>query len=153
MRHSASVAAWHSISGWIDKNAAAPVLSCGISSIEMPSKSNSVRFRKSVAVCPALVGGPKKFSGMIGSSLRLARVTRTLRQGHASLPHGYGHVFDTPIGSVTIRLRLNALTGCDDSDPIAKTPYRKNVAIRIERAAPLEVAAMKENVTRVLAMA
>jgi hypothetical protein len=119
----------------------------------MKRKSNSVRFRKSVAVCPAFVGGPKKFSGMIGSGLRLAWVTRTLRQGHASLPPGYGHVFDTPIGSVTIRLRLNALSGSDDSDPIAKTPYRKNVAIRIERAAPLDVAAMKESVTRVLAMA
>lgn len=89
----------------------------------------------------------------VGRIVVRVETDEALRRGQASLPHGYGQVFDTPNGSATIGPRLNVLTDCDDCDPIAKTPYHKNVAIRIERASPLEVAAMEENLTRISAMA
>jgi anaerobic selenocysteine-containing dehydrogenase len=71
-----------------------------------------------------------------------------LRAGQASLPHGYGQIYDTPAGPVTVGPRLNLITDCDDCDPIARTPYHKNVAIRVERATPDEVRAMEEQEAR-----
>lgn len=73
-----------------------------------------------------------------------------LRKGQASLPHGYGQVFDTTEGQVTVGPRLNILTDCDDCDPIAKTPYHKNVAIRVRPATPDEIVSM-ERQARVIA--
>jgi anaerobic selenocysteine-containing dehydrogenase len=55
-----------------------------------------------------------------------------LRLGQASLPHGYGQIYDTPQGKVTIGPRLNVLTMTEDCDPIARTPHHKNVAVRVE---------------------
>jgi anaerobic selenocysteine-containing dehydrogenase len=55
-----------------------------------------------------------------------------LRRGQASLPHGYGQIYDTPQGKVTIGPRLNLITSTEDCDPIARTPHHKNVAIRCE---------------------
>lgn len=62
-----------------------------------------------------------------------------LRRGQASLPHGYGQIYDTPQGKVTIGPRLNIITMAEDCDPIARTPHHKNVAIRIELPLPGEV--------------
>jgi anaerobic selenocysteine-containing dehydrogenase len=67
----------------------------------------------------------------------------TLRLGQASLPHGFGQVFDLPRGQVTVGPRLNVLTDCDDCDPLTKTPHHKNVAIRITPAGVEEIAAME----------
>lgn len=71
-----------------------------------------------------------------------------LRPGQASLPHGYGQIYDTPAGEVTVGPRLNLITDCDDCDPIARTPYHKNVAIRVEPATADEVRAMEEQEAR-----
>lgn len=62
-----------------------------------------------------------------------------LRLGQASLPHGYGQVYDTPQGKVTIGPRLNMITMTEDCDPIARTPHHKNVAIRVELPTPEEI--------------
>ncbi len=62
-----------------------------------------------------------------------------LRLGQASLPHGYGQIYDTPQGKVTIGPRLNLITMTEDCDPIARTPHHKNVAIRVELPTPEEV--------------
>ena len=75
-----------------------------------------------------------------------------LRKGQASLPHGYGQILDTPEGQVTVGPRLNMLTDCDDCDPIAKTPYHKNVAIRVRPAAPDEVISMERQARIIAAM-
>lgn len=72
-----------------------------------------------------------------------------LRIDQASLPHGYGQIYDTPVGQVTVGPRLNLITDCDDCDPIARTPYHKNVAIRVERATTEEIRAMEEQEARV----
>lgn len=62
-----------------------------------------------------------------------------LRLGQASLPHGYGQIYDTPHGKVTIGPRLNVITMTEDCDPIARTPHHKNVAIRVELPTPDEI--------------
>lgn len=67
-----------------------------------------------------------------------------LRAGQASLPHGYGQIYDTPQGKVTIGPRLNVLTMTEDCDPIARTPHHKNVAIRVELPTAEEIAFHEE---------
>jgi hypothetical protein len=49
---------------------------------------------------------------------------------------------------VTVGPRLNLITDCDDCDPIARTPYHKNVAVRVELATRDEVLAMEEQEAR-----
>ena len=67
-----------------------------------------------------------------------------LRLGQASLPHGYGQIYDTPNGKVTIGPRLNVLTLQEDCDPISRTPHHKNVAIRLELPTADEIAFHEE---------
>ncbi len=67
-----------------------------------------------------------------------------LRLGQASLPHGYGQIYDTPNGKVTIGPRLNVITMTEDCDPIARTPHHKNVAIRVELPTADEIAFHEE---------
>ena len=84
----------------------------------------------------------------IGRIVVKTEVDEKLRPGQASLPHGYGQIYDTPGGQVTVGPRLNMITDCDDCDPIAKTPYHKNVAIRVRRPTPDEVEAMEVQAAR-----
>jgi anaerobic selenocysteine-containing dehydrogenase len=79
----------------------------------------------------------------IGRIVVRVEADANLRAGQASLPHGHGQIYDTAAGQVTVGPRLNLITDCDDCDPIARTPYHKNVAIRVERATAEEVRAMQ----------
>ena len=80
----------------------------------------------------------------VGRIVVRTEVDDNLRPGQASLPHGYGQIYDTPAGQVTVGPRLNLLTDCDDCDPIARTPYHKNVAVRVERPTEAEMRRMDE---------
>ncbi|HZZ37193.1 MAG TPA: molybdopterin dinucleotide binding domain-containing protein, partial [Caulobacteraceae bacterium] len=80
----------------------------------------------------------------VGRIVVRTEVDDKLRPGQASLPHGYGQIYDTSAGQVTVGPRLNLLTDCDDCDPIARTPYHKNVAVRVERATAAEIRKMDE---------
>jgi anaerobic selenocysteine-containing dehydrogenase len=80
----------------------------------------------------------------VGRIVVRTEVDDNLRPGQASLPHGYGQIYDTPAGQVTVGPRLNLLTDCDDCDPIARTPYHKNVAVRVERPTLAEIRRMDE---------
>jgi anaerobic selenocysteine-containing dehydrogenase len=84
----------------------------------------------------------------IGRIVVRVEADANLRVGQASLPHGYGQIYDTAGGQVTVGPRLNLITDCDDCDPIARTPYHKNVAIRVERATAEEVRTMEEQEAR-----
>ena len=84
----------------------------------------------------------------VGRIVVKTEVDENLRPGQASLPHGYGQIYDTPSGQVTVGPRLNMITDCDDCDPIAKTPYHKNVAVRVTRPTPGEVEAMEAQAAR-----
>lgn len=83
----------------------------------------------------------------VGRIVVKTEVDENLRRGQASLPHGYGQVFDTAHGQVTVGPRLNMITASDDCDPIAKTPYHKNVAIRVVRPTDEEVRTMSAQAT------
>ncbi len=67
-----------------------------------------------------------------------------LRLGQASIPHGYGQIYDTPQGKVTIGPRLNMITMTEDCDPIARTPHHKNVAICVELPSAHEITFYEE---------
>jgi hypothetical protein len=43
---------------------------------------------------------------------------------------------------------LNLITDCEDCDPIARTPYHKNVAVRVEPATSAEARMMDEQEAR-----
>jgi anaerobic selenocysteine-containing dehydrogenase len=89
----------------------------------------------------------------VGRIVVSVEADENLRPGQASLPHGYGQIYDTPAGQVTVGPRLNVLTDCDDCDPIARTPYHKNVAVRVERPSASEVRTMTEQEARMPAIA
>jgi anaerobic selenocysteine-containing dehydrogenase len=71
----------------------------------------------------------------------------TMRRGQLSLPHGYGQSYPAPVGRgrFTNGPRINVLTSGDHRDPIAGTPYHKNVPVRLERATPHEARAAEAN--------
>lgn len=48
------------------------------------------------------------------------------------MPHGYGQAFPDGEGNRLVDgPRLNLITAHDDCDPIAATPYHKNVAVHL----------------------
>jgi anaerobic selenocysteine-containing dehydrogenase len=69
----------------------------------------------------------------------------SVREGLLALPHGYGQSYPTRDG---VRLnngpRVNLLTGRDNCDPVAGTPYHKHVRVRLERLPAAEAAAYEE---------
>jgi anaerobic selenocysteine-containing dehydrogenase len=77
----------------------------------------------------------------------------SLRRGVVSLPHGYGQLYPDGEGSVVVGPRLNLITASADCDPIAATPYHKNVAVRLTAAGPQSAAAAEEMSQRVRAIA
>jgi anaerobic selenocysteine-containing dehydrogenase len=87
----------------------------------------------------ATAGGWLAVVTAVGRLVARVEADPRLRPGQASMPHGYGQIYDTPEGKVTIDPRLNMITITDDCDPIARTPYHKNVAIRVELPTPAEI--------------
>ncbi|TWT15186.1 molybdopterin-dependent oxidoreductase [Reyranella sp. CPCC 100927] len=66
----------------------------------------------------------------------------TMRRGQLALPHGYGQAYPTADGGRLVNgPRVNLLTSGDHRDPIAGTPYHKNVPVRLARATAQEAAA------------
>ncbi|MBV8953788.1 MAG: hypothetical protein JO179_06610, partial [Solirubrobacterales bacterium] len=67
-----------------------------------------------------------------GSCTTPVEITETMRAGHVSLPNGYGLTYgaDGPVTGVA----TNELTESSRRDPIAGTPWHKNVPARIVRA-------------------
>jgi anaerobic selenocysteine-containing dehydrogenase len=61
-------------------------------------------------------------------------ITDEVPQGLLSMPHGYG--FDYPEhDESTMGAMANILTPTEECDPLAKTPYHKNVRVRLEKVA------------------
>jgi anaerobic selenocysteine-containing dehydrogenase len=92
-----------------------------------------------LAAAHGIQGGWMAVATLAGRLVVRVEADPRLRLGQASLPHGYGQIYDTPQGKVTIGPRLNILTMTEDCDPIARTPHHKNVAIRVELPTPEEV--------------
>ena len=77
----------------------------------------------------------------------------SLRRGVVALPHGYGQSY--PPDGVGKRIvagpRINIITSSDDCDPIAATPYHKNVQVRLAPLDPASAAEAEANSVRALA--
>lgn len=78
----------------------------------------------------------------------------SMRRGLVALPHGYGQSYpDGEGGRIVDGPRLNVITAHDDCDPIAATPYHKNVAVHLAPVAGAEAAAAEAASARVRAVA
>lgn len=88
-----------------------------------------------------------------GSLVVRAEADETYRPGYCALPHGYGQTYETD-GVVTVEgPRVNMLTDRRDCDPIAATPYHKNVPARLRAATPAEVEHAEANAIRLRELA
>jgi anaerobic selenocysteine-containing dehydrogenase len=78
----------------------------------------------------------------------------SMRCGLVALPHGYGQSYPDGHGNrVVDGPRLNLITAHDDCDPIAATPYHKNVAVHLEPVVGVEAADAEAHSARVRAIA
>jgi anaerobic selenocysteine-containing dehydrogenase len=78
------------------------------------------------------------------------KVDDSLRRGQLALPHGYGQAYPANDGErLTNGPRVNALTDSGHCDPVAKTPYHKHVAVRLEKLTAAEAQASEERSRRI----
>src|SRR5262245_34768565 len=78
----------------------------------------------------------------------------SMRRGLVALPHGYGQSYpDGTGGRIVDGPRLNLITAHDDCDPIAATPYHKNVAVHLAPVVDAEANAAEAASARVRAVA
>ncbi|HXY36020.1 MAG TPA: molybdopterin dinucleotide binding domain-containing protein, partial [Planctomycetaceae bacterium] len=78
----------------------------------------------------------------------------SMRRGLVALPHGYGQSYpDGRGGRIIDGPRLNLITAHDDCDPIAATPYHKNVAVHLAPVVGPEADAAEASSARVRAIA
>ena len=68
-----------------------------------------------------------------GTIRLMAKLTDEVPQGVLSMPHGYGLEYPGEENLDRVGSAANLLTSADHCDPMAKTPYHKNVPVRIER--------------------
>ena len=66
-----------------------------------------------------------------GSVKIMTKVTDEVPVGVLSMPHGYGLQYGQATDAKQIGVMANLLTSTEDCDPLAKTPYHKNVAVKI----------------------
>ena len=78
----------------------------------------------------------------------------SMQRGQVALPHGYGQSYpDGAGGRIIDGPRLKQITAHDDCDPIAATPYHKNVAVRLTPVVGAEAEAAEAASARVRAVA
>lgn len=79
-----------------------------------------------------------------------AQADDSMRRGQLALPHGFGQAYPAGDGArLTSGPRINLLTTSANRDPIAGTPYHKNVPVRLERATPDEAVAAEQTSRRI----
>jgi anaerobic selenocysteine-containing dehydrogenase len=109
-------------------------------------------------------GGWAVIETVRGSLVVRVEATDSFRPGFCALPHGYGQIHDDISGDIesgetgeTVMTidgpRINVITSHTDCDPIARTPYHKNVAVRLRPATSHEAATAEANALRIAALA
>ena len=68
-----------------------------------------------------------------GDGVAVVEVTDTMRDGHVSLPNGFG-LDAWPATADSVGVAPNELTSTDDRDWFAGTPFHKHVRARVERS-------------------
>jgi len=64
-------------------------------------------------------------------------ITDEIPPGVLSMPHGYGFSYAGSDDPDQLGVLPNLLTSLTDCDPLAKTPYHKNVRVRVEKVEEL----------------
>ena len=78
------------------------------------------------------------------------KVDDGMRRGQLALPHGYGQSYPASDGErLNNGPRINALTDSGNCDPVAKTPYHKHVAVRLEKLTAAEAVLSEERSRRI----
>ncbi|MEM9721172.1 MAG: molybdopterin-dependent oxidoreductase [Bacteroidota bacterium] len=72
-------------------------------------------------------------SSKSGSVRMMAKLTEEMPRGVLSMPHGYGLEYPGEEREERAGAAANVLTSAADCDPLAKTPYHKNVPVRLEK--------------------
>jgi anaerobic selenocysteine-containing dehydrogenase len=78
-------------------------------------------------------GDRAKVTTKRGDGVAVVEITDTLRDGHASLPNGFGLEGYPGDASDSVGVAPNELTSTEDRDWFAGTPFHKHVRARIER--------------------
>src|SRR3954469_8064923 len=87
---------------------------------------------------------------VVGRLVVRCKVDDAMRNGQLALPHGYGQAYPTSDGERLINgPRINLLTESGNRDPIAGTPYHKNVAVRLALVSAQEAAAYQSQSERI----
>jgi len=76
-------------------------------------------------------GGWMKVETHTGSLTVRIEADDSLRRGVVALPHGYGQAYPTGEERLVVGPRINQITSSEYCDPIAATPYHKNVPVRL----------------------
>jgi len=84
-----------------------------------------------ISALKAKDGGWMRVETPVGSLTVRIEADDSLRRGVVALPHGYGQAYPTGETRLTIGPRINQITSSDYCDPIAATPYHKNVPVRL----------------------
>jgi anaerobic selenocysteine-containing dehydrogenase len=78
----------------------------------------------------------------------------SMQRGLVALPHGYGQSYPDGEGKrIVDGPRLNLITTHDDCDPIAATPYHKNVAVHLAPVVGVEAETAEAASRRIRALA
>jgi anaerobic selenocysteine-containing dehydrogenase len=85
------------------------------------------------AVLGINTGDTVKLTSATGSIHILTRVFDEVPQGVLSMPHGHGLKYGGSNDFRKVGALVNQLTSTGDCDPLAKTPYHKNVRVRLEK--------------------
>ena len=69
-----------------------------------------------------------------GAVVATANIDDTVQPGALSLPHGFGLKYTSPDGTRTPHGPLiNLLSASDHCDPLTRTPYHKNIPVRVRK--------------------
>jgi anaerobic selenocysteine-containing dehydrogenase len=99
-------------------------------------------------------GGWLAVTSPVGRLICRVAVDDRLRLGVVTLPNGYGqNVPDGNGGRIVVGPQLNYLTSAEDCDPIAATPYHKNVAVHLSLPSDTEIMAAEQHSQRTTALA
>jgi len=106
-----------------------------------------------IAALGAVDGGWVTVETRTGRIVARVEADDSLRRGVVTLPHGYGQAYPGAEGRVVVGPRINIITSSEDCDPIAATPYHKNVRVRLLPLDPASAAVAEAAAARTRAAA
>ena len=78
-------------------------------------------------------GDTVQIESPVGSIKILTYITDEVPHGILSMPHGHGMKYGEEVNFKEVGAMVNMLTSTDHCDPLAKTPYHKNVRVKLEK--------------------